>query len=353
MRDNLRLRNEDIYRDLRVSVRPLQIAAPSHLRTGRLIDVGQENCMELNRSTVSLTDSQAAAYADAMLNYRALIEGDVGVGKSVLAWEITREYRRRSYNPIHLVPDEARRHVAFHQLRHSGAGDVRVMTLGELPEREDTSAMVIDDADYFDAEPDHMLARINEALAGGIANGRWTMFAQDTQDIAPYRRNWIAEVMGNHATFADAYLDQYVRGTHEIATWISESFNGSCYGRYWIHGPEVRVRKAGSDNHARSMVEQAVASFRRAPHVGTTVQAIEISGNGGGDHSVFQLNDIAERLDIECLRMESANVVLLLTSAPIGAAMEDVEQEIARLARLACNALVVVIADPRYYQVIG
>ena len=340
----LRIPPEQIYGNLRIRAPRIGAADPGRMDTGNFLDIVQENAAPGMGPVVRPTPDQALAHHAAMTTRRVLVEGEAGTGKSLLAREITREYARRGLRPIHLAADEARRQHASALL--SDEPDVTVMTPDRLPANGSLQAIVIDDADLLAAPAEKTAGRISAALRGGLAHSRWTAFAQNTPGPAPGRSVWAAKTLADYAQFDSVELRTQTRGTRQTIAWIRENLGARPDDSNLTSGPEVKdIFVPARHDPTRSEIARALSQTSA-----TTMQAIRISGLLGHP-TVSQLDYSGRPLNIECPRLESDHLLMILTNAPPRhRSAEAVIQEILRVALLAARSLSVIITDRKYYE---
>jgi hypothetical protein len=126
--------------------------------------------------TVRLTNRQAASLETLAENDRVLVRGPAGTGKTLLAAAHARAEARRGLRPVILVP---RQHLK--RLFERAVPGARVALPQELDDVAVDGAirsLIVDEGQLLLDRA--LYERLDRAVAGGMAGGRWRWFMDDT-----------------------------------------------------------------------------------------------------------------------------------------------------------------------------
>lgn len=242
-----------------LNVRLMQVLRPSFDRSP-LLDV---RANLLDAAMVRLTDEQYARLDLISDEPRVLCSGGAGTGKTFLATEVARRQALLDQRVLFTCRSEVLAAFATRTLEGTAVEVRAVSQLGNVPPYD---VLVIDEAQ--DLMTFEILEDLEQAVVGGWADGRWTMFLD---------HNSQAHLYGDFDPEALAYVQSFgpvkpslkfnCRNTREIA-FQTRAYTGADIGVATAgNGPEVvfiavddqRAELAALEKHLRALAEQDVA----------------------------------------------------------------------------------------------
>lgn len=213
----------------------------------------------LDTSFDRLTAEQFARLDLITDNLRVLCAGGAGTGKTFLAAEIAR--RRQAAEGRVLFTCRSPVLASFVRGRISGTG-VEVLTFAELGRQsQPANYLVVDEAQ--DLMSFGCLDRLDEAVLGGLENGRWTMFYDPNGQAHmydEYDEDALSMLLGFGAI--PATLRTNCRNTREIA-FQTRALTGADTGVAAAgSGPEVQFVTVADRQQETAMLEAHLRTLR-------------------------------------------------------------------------------------------
>jgi hypothetical protein len=281
--------------------------------TNRPETIFRSDLETLRPQLLRLTNDQLNSLKRVRLNDRCVIDGAAGTGKTVLAMELVRERCEKGESVALLCSNSnlSRRFERWTEtlpVDNGGtvvAGTPATLPLGvfransallnkhrqrleKWPELGESLKLgyldngwspfideVIGDLgpegifDYLIVDEtqnlcDEVFLKMMDALLkGGLANGRWTMFGDFTnQDIVSSRPNGIDVLTNFGLNWSNDMLETNCRNTHEISEAVARLVDIESPPMSGVHGPLVQIEHFKSPKELGDLLDNLVVNFK-------------------------------------------------------------------------------------------